>query len=153
MAVYLVRHADAGHRHEWHQPDDLRPLTERGDRQAAALVGLLGGRGIKRLLSSPAMRCRQTVAPLAEHLGIEVELDPALLEGAPLQDVLAVVRAAAADEAALCTHGDLIPDVLAWLAGRGLRLGPDRRCQKGSVWALHVDGDALVRGEYLPPAV
>ena len=159
MAVYLVRHADAGTRHEWHQPDDLRPLTERGERQAAGVVELLGDRPITRILSSPAMRCRKTIEPLAAHLGVEVELHAALLEGAALQDALAVVRAAAATpaegdaagDAVLCSHGDVIPDVLTYLMGKGMRTGPDRRCQKGSVWVLEVDGADVVRGEYVPP--
>ena len=153
MAVYLVRHADAGARHEWHQPDDLRPLTSTGERQAAGLVELLADRPITRILSSPAMRCRKTVEPLAARLGVEVELSTPLLEGADLQDALAVVRAAAAagEEAVLCSHGDVIPDVLGWLMGKGMRTGPDRRCQKGSVWVLHTDGAEFARGEYVPP--
>jgi phosphohistidine phosphatase SixA len=152
MAVYLVRHADAGTRHEWHQPDDLRPLTERGRRQAQALVERLAGRSVQRVLSSPAMRCRETIRPLAEHLGLEVELAAPLLEGAPLQDSLALVRSIAAtgQHAVLCSHGDVIPDVLTYLMGKGLRTGPDRRCQKASVWVLHADGADFVRGEYLP---
>jgi broad specificity phosphatase PhoE len=153
MAVYLVRHADAGARHEWHQPDDLRPLTEGGERQAAALVEVLGGRPITRVLSSPSMRCRKTIEPLAAHLGLDVELEEALLEGAALQDALAVVRgvAASGDDAVLCSHGDVIPDVLSRLMGKGMRTGPDRRCQKGSVWILEADGTEFVRGEYVPP--
>ena len=152
MAVYLVRHADAGARHEWHQPDELRPLTERGDRQATALVERLGARPIKRILSSPSMRCRATVEPLAEHLGLEIELTASLLEGAALQDAIAVVRSVADEEAVLCSHGDVIPDVLTWLMGRGMRTGADRRCQKGSVWVLEPGGADFARGEYLPPS-
>jgi 8-oxo-dGTP diphosphatase len=151
MAVYLVRHADAGARHEWHQPDDLRPLTDAGDAQAAALVGLLGGRPITRILSSPAMRCRETVAPLAVHLGLDIELAAPLLEGAELDESLALLRSVAAEEAVLCSHGDVIPDVIGWLMGKGMRTGPDRRCQKGSVWVLESDGADFVRGDYLPP--
>src|SRR5688500_15613583 len=97
------------------------------------------------------MRCRETVQPLAGRLGLEIELEAALLEGAPLQDSLAVVRAVAGDDVVVCSHGDVIPDVLSWLMGKGMRTGPDRRCQKGSVWVLEVDGTEVVRGEYVPP--
>jgi len=151
MAVYLVRHADAGARHEWHQPDDLRPLSTRGARQAEGVLAALGERPIKRILSSPAMRCRETVRPLAETLGLDIELSSALLEGAALQDALAVLRSVASDEAVLCSHGDVIPDVLSWLMGKGMRTGADRRCQKGSIWVLEADGAEFVRGEYVPP--
>ena len=151
MAVYLVRHADAGPRHEWHQPDDLRTLTERGRQEADAVDAWFGDRPIKRILASPAMRCRETVGPLAERLGLEIELSPALLEGAPLQQSIALVRSLAAEEAVACSHGDVIPDVLTWLMGKGMRTGPDRRCQKGSIWVLEADGADFVRGEYVPP--
>ena len=151
MAVYLVRHADAGPRHEWHQPDDLRPLSTRGIRQADGVLRALGERPIKRILSSPAMRCRETVRPLAEYLGLDIELSSSLLEGAALQDAMAVLTSVAADEAVVCSHGDVIPDVLSWLMGKGMRTGADRRCQKGSIWVLEADGAEFVRGEYVPP--
>ncbi|MGH2686780.1 MAG: SixA phosphatase family protein [Actinomycetota bacterium] len=151
MAVYLVRHADAGARREWHQPDDLRTLTARGRREADAAARWLGERPVTRILSSPALRCRETVQPLAERLGLEVGLERALLEGAPLQDAVALVRAVAGGDVVVCSHGDVIPDVLSWLMGKGMRTGPDRRCQKGSIWVLEADGAEFVRGEYVPP--
>ncbi len=57
----LVRHADAGSKQEWIGPDADRPLSTVGWRQAKGLVGLLGDFPAARLLTSPALRCRQTV--------------------------------------------------------------------------------------------
>ena len=78
---YLVRHGEAGDRHAWHDPDELRPLTEEGWRQAKALVDLLADAEIDRLLSSPYVRCVQTLEPLAEARGLPVETTPVLAEG------------------------------------------------------------------------
>jgi 8-oxo-(d)GTP phosphatase len=78
MTVYLVRHAKAGDREAWEGDDDLRPLSKPGRRQAAGLVDLLRPAGIRRLVSSPAVRCVQTLEPLGEALGLAVELDDAL---------------------------------------------------------------------------
>ena len=68
MTVYVVRHGKAGSRSGWTEPDDQRPLTKAGRRQAGALADMLAGDHVTRVLSSPYVRCRQTVEPLAERL-------------------------------------------------------------------------------------
>ena len=57
MTVFLVRHADAKSRAHWQGDDDLRPLSRKGESQAWGLVGQLKGAHIRRILSSPAIRC------------------------------------------------------------------------------------------------
>jgi broad specificity phosphatase PhoE len=99
----LVRHASAGDRAAWTADDRLRPLDERGRRQAEALASALRAETVRRIVSSPHLRCVQTVEPLATELGLEVERDERLSEGAG--------RAASEllDEAGVvvCTHGDV----------------------------------------------
>ena len=72
--ILLVRHASAGDRDEWEGDDRLRPLDERGRRQANQLVELLEQYEITRLLSSPFLRCIQTVEPLAQARGFDIEI-------------------------------------------------------------------------------
>ena len=115
MTSVLLRHASAGDREYWDGDDFHRPLDARGRRQAAELVELLRPFKVRRVLSSPYVRCIETVEPLAEALGLEVELDDRLKEGegaraAPLLQEDGVV---------CCTHGDIIESVL----GRGLKKG------------------------------
>jgi hypothetical protein len=86
MTVYLVRHAVAASRRSWHDDDELRPLTAKGERQAIGLAELLHDEPIKRVLSSPALRCVQTVTPLAKKLGAPVEATDPLREGAPFDN-------------------------------------------------------------------
>ena len=68
MALYLVRHAKAGQRDRWDGPDHLRPLTRAGRAQAQALAAWLANEPISRLLSSPYVRCIQTLEPLSQKL-------------------------------------------------------------------------------------
>jgi phosphohistidine phosphatase SixA len=121
----LVRHASAGDRHDWDGDDRLRPLDARGRCQAAELVGLLEPLEVRRILSSPFTRCVQTVEPLAEALGLSLELDDRLAEGAG-QAAYALVQQ---DGVVCCTHGDVVGDLL----GRGLKKGAAVELRAGEV--------------------
>jgi hypothetical protein len=61
--LLLVRHADAGDQHRWQGPDSLRPLSPAGLAEAAGLVIGLDDYPIGRILTSPTLRCQQTVQP------------------------------------------------------------------------------------------
>jgi 8-oxo-dGTP diphosphatase len=147
MAVYLVRHAIALGRSDWSGDDAKRPLTKRGERQAEGLVDLLAGADVRRLRSSPAVRCVDTVVPLARRLGLEVDHDDALYEGTPTPTVLALLEAVAAEkgDTVLCSHGDVIPEVL-----RRVAPSIDLRCAKGSTWRLDWAAGRCAAA-YLPP--
>jgi 8-oxo-dGTP diphosphatase len=148
--LYVVRHADAGHR-SGAESDDQRRLSTRGTRQAAGLAELLGDKGITRLLASPARRCGQTLEPLGEQLGVPVEPEDRLAEGTATRDVLRLTEEVAKSDAVLCSHGDVIPDLLDALVHRGLKVKGEIRCQKASTWVLTWDGHELVKGRYLSP--
>lgn len=150
--IHLVRHAAAGNRSAWVGDDRLRPLTPKGVRQARALIPLLDGWSIDRIISSPYVRCVQTVEPLASARGLQVEEDEALAEGST--DHLDLFRRLAGWNAVLCSHGDVIPDALDRLAAEGMRLvtdTPTPESKKGSTWMITVDGGTFVQARYLPP--
>lgn len=150
--MLLVRHAKAGERGRWDGPDRLRPLTEKGWEQARQLSDQLAGYGATRVVSSPYVRCVQTVEPLAERLGLSVEESDALAEGATTGQLDELLGSLRSETAVLSTHGDVIPTLLDHLVERdGLYLPSDYPCAKGSTWVLHGDGDGCVtRAEYLP---
>ena len=76
--LYLIRHAQALPLPEQDEPDwALSPI---GERQARALVNVLGSFGIQRLYCSPYRRCRATLAPFATEAEIDVALDEGLRE-------------------------------------------------------------------------
>ena len=153
MTISLVRHAHAGSRSSWTEADLDRPLNAKGRDQANAIAALLRRRPVRRLLSSPALRCQQTVAPLVHHLGLELELHDALAEGAPPEAAFTLVDGlvTADTEAVLCTHGDIIPEVIARLADAGVPLDGPPTCAKGSIWELDVHDGRVVAARYIPP--
>ena len=153
MTVYLVRHAEAKGRTHWDRPDGERPLSKKGQRQAHGLVHQLAGAPVQRVLSSPAVRCVDTVAPLASKRDLKVEHVDELAEGAPLKGAVRMVLDAARDDGdtVLCTHGDLVPEVLRALNKDGLRLVDELRFAKGSTWVLTGKGRKLTEARYVPP--
>ena len=102
MSLLLIRHSTAGDRESWEGDDRLRPVDERGRRQSEALIDALAGYTIDRIVSSPYLRCVQTVEPLAEARGLEIELDEQL--GATRLDEVGEVLEHLRDEhVAVCT--------------------------------------------------
>ena len=74
--LWLLRHAEAADG----LPDDERPLTDLGMRQAEAAGLALArlGTNIDACLSSPKLRALQTAQIACEPLGISVTVEPAL---------------------------------------------------------------------------
>jgi len=149
--VYLVRHAHAGNRSSWDGNDSERPLSPKGRQQAAGLSAWLAATPIDRIISSPAARCIETVAPLAAARGIEVETDPSLAEGGDAAACIRALLAGSGDDIALCSHGDLIPKVIRQLRADGMRSKDPNLSQKGSAWELDVVDGQVVSGRYHPP--
>ena len=138
MIVYFVRHARAGKRDEWDGDDRLRPLDERGRKQADALVGQLAGRDFSRILSSPYVRCVETVEPLARARGLSVEETEALAEDAGAEAALRLFRASPVPLVA-SVHGDLVEALLG------------EKAKKGSTTVLDVGESTVDVDEQLQP--
>ena len=149
MKHFVVRHAEAGERRRWKGPDELRPLSPKGRRQAKVLAEQLAEKGVARIWSSPTLRCCQTVEPLAERLHLPVEVAPELAEGTGAAGVLKLARNAEVTSV-MCTHGDVLDALLDHLAQEGLDLGKKPRCAKGSTWVLDVREGRVVEAAYLP---
>jgi 8-oxo-dGTP diphosphatase len=153
--LLLVRHASAGDPERWSDDDTLRPLDEHGQRQARTLDRVLLLFGVTRVASVPNRRCRDTVAGLAAALGVSVVDEPALEENAYAGDRDTARRrvqalATADGTWALCSQGDVIPDLVQRLADAdGLQLG-EVRAKKGSAWALFFTEGRLVVADYYP---
>ena len=146
----VIRHGEAGRRDRWEGDDRLRPLSKKGWRQAEALLEALAGVRYRRILSSPYIRCVQSVQPLAEAQGVPVEETEELAEGAGLQPTLALIQRLAGTSAALCTHGDIMVELCDHLVERGL-IGRDQvRYAKGAAWVLEEEKGDLVAAHYLP---
>lgn len=146
--LYLIRHAKAGNPARWQGEDEDRPLTRSGRLQAEALSKGMEGEPIQHVLSSPYRRCLETVTPLAQRLGVLVEHSPALVVGAGATGILTLLSAVAAGTA-LCSHGDVIPELLYGLVDQGLLRASAVRCEKGSTWVLERVAGRLVSARYI----
>jgi len=152
MTIYLVRHARAGERRSWSEDDELRPLSLRGHAQARRLLDALCDAKFERVISSPYVRCMETVVPIAAARHLAIEPSEALAEGAPLREALALVHKHASHGALLCTHGDVMPMLLDHFAKHGVDIGDAPRWPKGCTWVLKTDATNEVRAaKYLPP--
>lgn len=131
--VYLVAEADAGSRSEWPGPDRFRPITRAGWRQARGVADELRGRAIERVLASPWLRCRQTVQPLADELGLDVADERSLAESSGVEAAVSMIENLPDSAVVVCTHEDLARLIL-------LRMG--REPQGGGIgpWLLTETG-------------
>jgi 2,3-bisphosphoglycerate-dependent phosphoglycerate mutase len=88
--LYIVRHCKA----TGQDPD--APLTSEGVAQATQLAERLAGLPIERIISSPFLRATQSIAPLAQRLGLPIATDARLAErilgSADLADWLALLQ-------------------------------------------------------------
>jgi len=80
--ILWVRHGQS----TWNVMDRMQgqelspPLTDLGREQAAHAADALADRGVVRLLSSPATRALETAEIIGRRLGVDVEIEPLLLE-------------------------------------------------------------------------
>jgi 8-oxo-dGTP pyrophosphatase MutT (NUDIX family)/phosphohistidine phosphatase SixA len=121
FAIIALRHGKAVSPSDWDGPDETRPLQERGERQAAsAASGIIAYRPAK-LVTSPAVRCRASVQPIADRLGLPVKENAKISQDAwenGEADVAAVIgkRIAKRETTVLCSHGPVLPEIIRQLA-------------------------------------
>ncbi|WP_329086099.1 MULTISPECIES: NUDIX hydrolase [unclassified Streptosporangium] len=146
--LVLVRHGLAGNRQDWKGDDDDRPLDGRGRGQSEVLADVLGAFRLAELVSSPSRRCVQTLEPYAKRAGLPIRLESVLSENG--YDCRASLRLATEAMAsnrpvALCSHGKVLPELIAGLDERagGTRLA------KGAFMVLHhAGGDVVAVDDY-----
>jgi phosphohistidine phosphatase len=114
--LWLLRHAEAADG----LPDDQRPLTERGMRQAADAGVALQRIGVRLdvCLTSPKLRAVQTAQLACEPLGVQVVVEP-VLSGEPF-DVHELI--AGLDDVMLVGHDPSFTLTLHDLTGTQSRL-------------------------------
>ncbi len=154
--VLLVRHAKAGSRNQWDGDDDLRPLSGTGREQAAHVSRLLELFGPDRLLSAPPVRCRDTIASLADALGLPIGEEVLLGEQGYWKDPaagLARLRELAAEPGVtvISSQGGVVPDVMSTLMTQLPGRDPDDvACRKASIWVLTFTGRTLRAADHYP---
>jgi 8-oxo-dGTP diphosphatase len=150
MTLHLVRHASAGHRNGADPGDRKRHLDGDGRAHAELIAEHLRDGDISLVLSSPYPRCVETVRPLATLRGLEVRTDPRLAEGTDISDAWKLLESLTDVDAVLCSHGDVIPELISRNQRRGMRVPGTSGCAKASVWTLtDWKGDHFAHGTYV----
>jgi 8-oxo-(d)GTP phosphatase len=151
VSLLVIRHADAGSRSAWRGDDFLRPLSEKGVKQALGIADALSPSHPDRIVSSPALRCTTTVEPLAEQAGVTLETDRRLFEDAGDAEIGDLLHDLGRGTIALCSHGDVIPHLLRSLVAEGMVPDGELRWAKASTWIIDRGERGWGRGTYLPP--
>jgi broad specificity phosphatase PhoE len=170
LTLDIFIHMDAVGRNEFAGPGDERPLTELGQKQAQRIVEDLTADGpIAAIYSSPALRCRASLEPLSQKLGLPVQVAPGFKdtggykapEGWERGDAkgpdplggaasagsayraLLDIRDALPDgsRAVLCSYGDIVPALLAFVSGANGIAMPPRAEGRGVRYVVTLDGD------------
>jgi phosphohistidine phosphatase SixA len=145
-----VRHAKAGSRSDWSDDDVVRPLSKKGWAQARALAALIAPHQPVALLTSPYVRCQQTLEPLAEATSLQIVDHDALAEGSCFEDAIDLLHSVQ-DGTVLCSHGDVIPAAIDALVRRGLDVRDSPDLRKAATFVLHRDGDQFTFAHSWPP--
>src|SRR5262245_36424381 len=148
VPLLVVRHADARSRKSWRGDDSERPLSAEGRGEAQRLILLLNAFGIRRTISSDALRCVDTVLPyLHAHPG-RLRLDPSLSEeGFDSEAMKFRVRKAleGTKRVAICSHRPVLPQIQQALGIEPVALEP------GALLALHRRDGKVQSVEHYPP--
>jgi 8-oxo-dGTP pyrophosphatase MutT (NUDIX family)/phosphohistidine phosphatase SixA len=118
--LIVVRHAKAKPRSSWSRAEGERPLAATGRRQAIAVGRLLQAWNPERVVSSPWVRCVQTVSPYVNQRSAKLKLVDALTEHdaarRPGRARSAVERVFDKRRSvAICTHRPVLPLVFSVL--------------------------------------
>lgn len=151
--IYMVRHAHAGDKKKWRKPDDVRPVSTKGQEQIATIVNRLVRTPINNVVSSPALRCEQSVAPIAARLGIKAKSVAALRRDAGVDEVLGLIRKHRGTRTVMCSHGETIGPLIEHLsADDSVDVRGPMEWAKGSIWVLSTRRKRIVAARYIPPA-
>ena len=160
---------DAGDRKQWQGDQNERPLVEFGWQQARAQADALSGENIDALYSSPALRSRQTLEPLAEALGLEIEILDGIGDdetwhvpdgwsddgnrganvaphaaGMAMSALWDIQLAHPEGHVVACSHGHVIPALVSFLiAAHGLE-GVPGEFTRGQWYRIQMDGGDVV---------
>jgi len=161
VPLIVVRHASAGQKADWDGDDRLRPLDAGGEADALLLADLLCCFApAARVISSPALRCTQTMRPYAARSGGSVEVEAALAvpgrgsvsslgrtdQGEAFQNLFRGL-VADAQPVVVCLHRENLPTALeAACAALGVpcpAIEPDPSLPKGGFWVVHAAAGEL----------
>ena len=152
--LILLRHAKALPRLDWEGDDADRPLDPYGQRQAKRLLANVSPYQIAEIHSSDAMRCLETVEPLARSLQLNIVISEELGEYRHARDSktsLAYVQDVIEEGVAaiICSHNPILPNLMSKLIGKKNFKNLERNLNPGEAWVLHHRDGEIVAVDWL----
>ena len=156
--LILLRHAKAIERTEWAGEDTDRPLSSTGERQAKRLITLMKPYCIEEMHSSSAVRCYETITPLARALNVDFFFTDSLSEDVFRKDnerpIKYIHRLLVNDYPALiCSHNPILPAAISSFVDKfGVEV-QDTKLEPGDAWVVHHIDREVVSVEFLPKPI
>jgi phosphohistidine phosphatase SixA len=145
--IFLIRHGRAVPKDDWPGADEIRPLTDEGRAQAASLGDAFQTTPVDRILTSPAVRCRDTLEPIAVRKGLPIEEDERLGRDASSARTLELLSGLTEGSAMVCTHREVIGPLLSRSLREGVAIDGPLEWEVGSVWVLVAQDGRIVAAE------
>lgn len=144
LALYFLRHADAGDSAAWTGDDAARPLSKKGRKDSRRLGKHLAAIGVEAqvILTSPRVRAADTARLVGKALGIKPSIDPRVDSGfdrAALQAVVAGLDPSVTG-AILVGHDPDFSSLASWLSDSTIEM------RKGAVARLELSGRSVGAG-------
>jgi phosphohistidine phosphatase SixA/8-oxo-dGTP pyrophosphatase MutT (NUDIX family) len=155
--LVLLRHAKAVAREEWLGDDLDRPLHSTGETQAKRLISALTPYGIREIHSSSAVRCYETINPIARALSLDYfftdNLTEYIYERNSGRTFKYLDRLLENDYPTLvCGHNPILPQ---YLASKYSKQGFDvaqTDLKPADAWVLHHVGKEVVAVDHIMAA-
>jgi len=140
--LILLRHGKAISREEWEGDDGDRPLAQLGQQQSKRMHALYHPFGVTEIHTSDAVRCYETVAPIARTMSLNLVYWTELSEYAFEKDKKAAINVVndiieSEARAMVCGHNPVIPGIVAKFIGKKNFKELDHGLLPGEAWILH----------------
>ena len=148
--LILLRHGKAVARSEWPADDDDRALDALGQTQANRLLSIYQVFNLKEIHTSDAIRCYDTVSPMAKSLNMNLIVTGKISESSfkkdkekafeYLKEVLKSDKSAI-----LCSHNPVLPKLLAKVSKKNDLTPDEDKLQPADAWILHRVGKDVLQ--------
>lgn len=157
--LVLLRHAKALDRNEWIGDDGDRPLIQLGQLQAKLLLSTMQVYGIEEIHSSAAVRCYETVTPIARSLNLNLIFAEDLSEylyaknpDKPYKYIKELMKVNS--NVIACSHNPILPEILNRLIDKTGIESSQTKLEPGDAWVIHHVDNVIIAIDFLAaPAV
>lgn len=153
--LILLRHGKAITREEWSGDDGDRPLAQLGQLQSMRMLAMYLPFAITEIHTSDAVRCYETVAPMARSLSLDMFYWSELSEYAYEKDKKAAANVVndiieSGANAIVCGHNPVIPGIVAKFIGKKSFKQLDHGLMPGESWILHHRDGEIIAIDWMP---